>query len=221
MHHVEKFFPRITAIVKLHTCPKLYRTYASKTCRMASPQRHHIVSLDNWVPTPAFSFPHTLNQYPRTSAAELPERMKDASIVLISNTPITRQAIESSPRLQLIACNSTGTDHVDKDAAREHGVTVCRVPAQNTDSVSEHAFALYFAVRRKIIHMHNVAMDGDLWKSDLKPAARMGTPPRTNGEEVLVVVGYGAIGKFQFRAILVQHLQTAFQANLSNAQAKR
>jgi glycerate dehydrogenase len=195
MHRIDKFIPRVTASVKFYTCRKLYRTYASASRRMSTPQRHHIVSLDNWVPTPEFSFPHTLNQYPQTSAAELPERMKDASIVLISNTPITRQAIESSPRLQLIACNSTGTDHVDKDAAMEHGVTVCRVPAQNTDSVSEHAFALYFAVRRKIIHMHDVTMDGDLWKSDLKPAARMGTPPRTNREEVLVVIGYGAIGE--------------------------
>jgi glycerate dehydrogenase len=205
MYHVENLLTRIKANVKLHTCPKLYRAYASKRCRMASPQRHHIVSLDNWVPTPEFTFPHTLDQYPRTSAAELLERMKDASIILISNTPIPRQAIEASPRLQLIACNSTGTDHVDKDAAKEHGVTVCRVPAQNTDSVSEHAFALYFAVRRKIIHMHDVAMDGDLWKSDLKPAARMGTPPRTNGEEVLVVVGYGAIGESDVTARFDDH----------------
>ena len=72
---------------------------------------------------------------------------------------------------------------------------VCRVPAQNTDSVSEHAFALYYAIRRRIVEMHNIAMDGKTWANDNLLARRLGNPPRTNAEETLVVIGYGALGK--------------------------
>ncbi len=106
---------------------------------MGSTQQHIVVGLDNWVPVPeSLSFPHTKHQYAITTAEQLPERMKDATIVITGPTRITRAGIESAPNLQLIACNGTGTDGVDKEAARERGVAVCRVPAQNTDSVSEH-----------------------------------------------------------------------------------
>lgn len=62
--------------------------------------------------------------------------------------------------------------------------------------MSEHAFALYFAIRRHIVDMHNIAMDGKTWATESLVAARLGKPPRTNAEETLVVIGYGALGQF-------------------------
>ncbi|KAF2172900.1 hypothetical protein M409DRAFT_49413 [Zasmidium cellare ATCC 36951] len=157
--------------------------------------KHTIVALDSWVSLPALNFEYELIRHVNTSPMELPERMKDATIVVTSATRVTRAGIENAPRLKLIACNGTGTDHVDKAYARERNITVCHVPAQNTDSVSEHAFALYYAVRRKIIPLHNIAMDGTTWAQDNMLHGRFGPPPRTNSEETLVVVGYGALGK--------------------------
>ncbi len=180
-------------------------------------KRHKIVALDNWVKPPELSFEHDRAHYPSTTLEQLPERMKDATIIIVSGTKVTRAGIESAPHLQLIAvridlspsrlrpfrhlltlrlvqANGTGTDHIDKDAAREHGVAICRVPAQNTDSVSEHAFALYYAVRRRIVDMHGITMDGETWTANTQLALKLGKPPRTNSEETLVVVGYGALG---------------------------
>lgn len=159
------------------------------------PAKHHVVALDSWVEPPELDFEHELTQYPSTNPDELAERMKDATIVVISNTRMTSAGIANAPKLQLIACNSTGTDHVDKEAVRKHGVSLCRVPAQNTDSVSEHAFALHYAVRRQIISLHDIAIGGASWPTGPMLRSVFGAPPRTNGEETLVVIGYGAIGK--------------------------
>lgn len=161
---------------------------------MASQSKHTIVAVDSWVKPPPFSFDYDLTQYSNTSPEELPERIKDATIVITSATPITGASIENAPKLQLVACNGTGTDHVDKDAIRRRGLSVCKVPAQNTDSVSEHAFALYFAVRRHIVEMNAVAMDGKTWATNNMLALKLGKPPRTNRDETLVVIGYGALG---------------------------
>lgn len=82
---------------------------------------------------------------------------------------------------------------MDKEAAREHGVTICNVPSQNTDSVSQHGFALYFAVRRKVVELHQLMMEGVWPQGSLHK--RFERLPRVNEEEVLVIVGYGALGR--------------------------
>jgi glycerate dehydrogenase len=161
---------------------------------MAATRRHKIVAVDNWIVPPRFSFDYDFEQYERTSQEEFSERVKDCTILIVSGTAITKAGIESAPNLELIAYNGTGTDHIDLEAARQRGISVCRVPAQNADSVGEHAFALYYAIRRHIVDMHGLAMDGKTWAERKMVAGMMGPPPRTNAEETLVVVGYGAIG---------------------------
>ena len=156
--------------------------------------KHKIVALDSWVQPPKCDFDHDIVQYLNTTAAELPERIKDATIVITSAIAISRKSIESAPNLELVACNGTGTDHIDKDAIREKGISLCRVPAQNTDSVSEHAFALYYAIRRRIVEMHAIAMDGKTWAGNNLLIRNFSQPPRTNSEETLIVIGYGALG---------------------------
>lgn len=161
---------------------------------MSTLRRHNIVVVDNSLIPPKFDFEYDLTQYEHTSREQLPERLKDATIVICSATPITKAGIESSPNLQLIACNATGTNTIDKDTAKERGVSVCHVPGQNTDSVSEHGFALYYAIRRHIVEMNAVTKDGRTWATDNMLVKKLGDPPRTNAEETLVVIGYGALG---------------------------
>ena len=94
---------------------------------MSNTQKHIVVAVDSWVKLPPFDFGHEFIQYDNTSPEELPERIKDATIVLASGTRITREGIENAPRLQLVSVNGTGTDTVDKDALRERGLSLCRV----------------------------------------------------------------------------------------------
>lgn len=167
---------------------------------MTTDKRHHVVALDGHVQLPPLSIPHTITSYTSTSASELADRIKDATIIVCSATKLPHATLVSSasPGLALITSMGAGHDHVSHDAVRELGVTLCNVPAQNTDSVTEHAIALYFAVKRRLLPMHAYTVDGESWGRTKVPVRSFGQVPRTCGEEVLGVVGYGALGKLSF-----------------------
>lgn len=52
--------------------------------------------------------------------------------------------------VRMIACRSTGYDHVNLEAASEHDITVCNVPEYGASTVAEHTFGLLLALSRKI-----------------------------------------------------------------------
>ncbi len=76
---------------------------------------------------------------------------KDVSI--LSNfiySPVSRAELEQMPSLSLIATRSTGFDHIDVAAAKEHGVVVTNVPDYGNHTVAEHTFALLLALSRRL-----------------------------------------------------------------------
>lgn len=122
----------------------------------SSPDIPHIVRLDGWVsPPPIFSpsFKHTYTSYDRTAPSDplIIERLTPADIVVVTRVPITAATIAACPKLKLIAQFAIGTDMVDLEACKKHGVKVVNVPAASNESVAEHAIALFFALRRCIV----------------------------------------------------------------------
>lgn len=51
---------------------------------------------------------------------------------------------------KLITTRSTGFDHIELDAAKAAGITVCNVPFYGENTVAEHAMALLLALSRRI-----------------------------------------------------------------------
>lgn len=75
----------------------------------------------------------------------------DTEVIAIFVTDkITRDIIEGLPKLQLIATQSTGYDHIDLQAAKDNDVSVVNVPAYGEQTVAEYTFALLLALSRKI-----------------------------------------------------------------------
>ena len=147
--------------------------------------KHHIVCLDSWLPLEPLDIDYTVAVSDNPSLETVAHSLQDATIVVTSATAIT----------QLVSCNGTGTDHVDKATCRERGITVCRVPAQNSETVADHVFALYFAVRKKIVTMHSLTVGGQTWAAEgMQIIKRLGEPPRISSEETLVIIGYGSLG---------------------------
>ena len=160
--------------------------------------KHNIVVLDQCVTSfPPFNFDYTIKYHSSTRPDQLPSRIRDSTIVIASDTRVTREGILAAKNLKLVAINGTGTDTIDKPTLRELGVALCNVPAQNADAVAEHALALYYGLRRNLLGMHWLTMQGKAWESSQDTQSRrlraLGKP-RTNGEETMVVFGYGALG---------------------------
>ncbi len=104
--------------------------------------------------------------------------------VFVSST-VTREMIEQLPKLQLIACRSTGFNNIDLKAAAERDITVVNVPTYGESTVAEYTFTLMLALTRKLPASLVTNADVDLTKlvgSDLH-------------EKTLGVIGTGHIGQ--------------------------
>src|SRR5271157_1697021 len=101
------------------------------------------------LPTPGF--PHEWRSFPSTRPEEIIPRASEAEIVVTNKVGFDAATIAALPKLKLIAIAATGYDHVDLDAARQHGVAVTNIRAYSVNSVPEHVFALILALARKIL----------------------------------------------------------------------
>ena len=84
------------------------------------------------------------------AAGELREAVADVDGVIAGVDRFDADVIAGAPRLRVIARHGTGTDAVDLDAAREHGVVVTSTPGANAAAVAELAIGLMLALARRI-----------------------------------------------------------------------
>jgi formate dehydrogenase len=73
---------------------------------------------------------------------------------------LTAERIAKAPSLELALTAGIGSDHVDLQAAMEHGLTVAEVTYSNSISVSEHVVMMILALVRNYIPSHQVVLDG-------------------------------------------------------------
>ena len=79
---------------------------------------------------------------------ELIQAVRDATLLLMCYTPVTRRVIESAEKLKGIVKYGVGIDAIDIDAARGRGIPVANVPEYAEETVAEGAFALMMALAK-------------------------------------------------------------------------
>jgi glycerate dehydrogenase len=158
--------------------------------------RHCIVFLDRatlGVPLRSPDFPHDYREYEATNADQTAERLHGATIAIINKVLLSAETLSQLPDLQLIALAATGSDCVDKDYCREHGIAVCNIRDYATDSVPEHVLALIFALRRSLIAYVRDQRAGR-WQT-AGQFCYFDHPIRDLAGSTLGVVGYGTLGR--------------------------
>lgn len=83
-----------------------------------------------------------LQLFARTSRDEVSERLNGATVAITNKVVIDATAMAANPELKLILISATGTNNVDLDAARQHGITVCNCQGYGTPSVAQHTIML-------------------------------------------------------------------------------
>ncbi|KAH9903941.1 glycerate dehydrogenase [Xylariomycetidae sp. FL2044] len=173
---------------------------------MAQKQTHFVIVAfeTDIVPLPADLLPapytYELRTYGRTTGAdEIRERIRDADIALVIVLPLTAEILAPAvtPNLKGVFFLASGTDSADLAACRSRGIAVSNTPHCNATAVSEHAIALYFAARRSVARVSDMTRAG-AWTGFVSHGwvnGPDGRPPRTCRDEVLGIVGYGAVGK--------------------------
>jgi len=123
---------------------------------------------------------------PPKTPDELKERIKEADIVIVGWSDLTKNIIESAKKLKMISIWATTCHYADLEAARERGIVVTHVPGYATEAVAEHVFALLLAAIRKLPSADKHVRKGDF---DWRPFAGKELAGKTLG-----VIGTGAIG---------------------------
>ena len=119
----------------------------------------------------------------------------DAVCVFV-NDKVNREVIKvlASKGVKIIALRCAGFNNVDLEAAKEFGLTVCRVPAYSPEAVAEHATAMLLTLNRKIHKAYNRVREQNFVLQGLLGFNLFG---RTVG-----VIGTGKIGKAFTRIML-------------------
>jgi D-3-phosphoglycerate dehydrogenase len=112
---------------------------------------------------------------------------EDVVGVLTIGQPIGAELFAQLPALRVVATATVGFDHIDIDAAEEHGVAVVSVPDYCTQEVADHALALLLGLMRGV-----VALDLDVRRGGWN--AKAAGPLRTLAELRVGIVGLGRIG---------------------------
>jgi len=133
-----------------------------------------------------------------TEQSDVPAVVADAAVVLLNKLRMTRETIAASPALKLILLAATGTNNVDLDAAREHGVGVCNLRDYCTASVVQHALGTLLALTHRLREYDALVRSG-AWQRG-EQFCLLNYPIRELTGRRLGVVGYGALGRSFARA---------------------
>ena len=90
--------------------------------------------------------------YDRTSPEELPERAKDADVILTNKVVLNADTLKALPGLKYVGVLATGYNVVDIDAAHRLGIVVTNIPAYSTESVAQMVFAHILNITQRVGH---------------------------------------------------------------------
>lgn len=144
---------------------------------------------------------------------------RDADILMVRESPVTRRVLESAPRCRAVIRYGIGVDNIDQAAARERRIMVGNVPDYGTDEVATQAVALALAVVRRL-RLHDREVRAGRWSTGvLQPMHRLrgGT---------LGLIGYGRIARmthtmlagFGFARVMVHDPQAELPSGVEAAE---
>jgi glycerate dehydrogenase len=176
---------------------------------------------------------HAWGDYPKTTPAEVVERLAGADIAITNKVAIDAAAIEALPDLKMIAISATGTNNVDLEACRARGIVVSNIRGYAEHTVPEHVMALLLALSRNLVAWRQTMLAGAWQQAD--QFCLFDHPIRDLHGATLGLVGSGTLGNgvarlaeaFGMRILRAEHKgaavvrpgYTAFEQVLSEADA--
>ncbi len=114
-------------------------------------------------------------------------RRHDPVAIIVRYSKVGAQAMDAAPSLKVISKHGSGTDTIDKVAAKARGIEVVAAVGANAAAVAEQALALLLACAKSVPQLNARMHDGH-WDKATHKSLELGG--RTVG-----LVGLGAIGQ--------------------------
>lgn len=139
------------------------------------------------------ALPLQWHEHESTLPEQVVARLAHAEVAISNKVPLIAASLAQLPKLKLIAVAATGTNNVDLEYCREHGIAVGNVSGYSTDSVAEHTFALLLALRRQV-HSYHADILAGAWQRSAH-FALLSHPLNDLHGSTLGIFGYGHIGQ--------------------------
>lgn len=114
-------------------------------------------------------------------------RQHDPVAIIVRYGAVGAAVMDAAPSLRVISKHGSGTDTIDKDAARARGIEVRAAVGANAAAVAEQALALLLACAKSVVQLNSRMHAGHWDKAKHKSIELSG---RTIG-----LIGLGAIGQ--------------------------
>ena len=134
---------------------------------------------------------YELNVHVCGSNGETIEAMRGADVVINQGVRLPREVIQEIDTARAVVSMGHGFDHIDHQAAAEHGVMVANTAGFVTEQVANHTILMLLACAKKLTELHDYVRAGR-WGVD--PAPDADTYPTVDGQ-VLGIVGLGNIAR--------------------------
>lgn len=130
--------------------------------------------------------------YDFTKDEEIPERIKDADVILCNKSSMSEKDLSGAKNLKYIGLFATGYNNVDLEYTRKHGITVCNAGSYSTEAVAQHVFAF-------ILHYYNTISRYDEFVKNKGWINTNKFSPFMEMKELfgktIGIIGYGSIGQ--------------------------
>lgn len=134
---------------------------------------------------------------------QLIKEAADADYFLVSGRlPIDKAVLDNAPKLKMIQRTGVGTEMLDMDEIKSHGLPVYVNAGVNAQSVAEHTLTLMLACLKRLPQINRLTHDG-VWKKQ-----QSGVTTRELHGKTVALVGMGNIGR------LVAQMLHAFGARV-------
>lgn len=136
--------------------------------------------------------------FTRLSGHELYAPLEEAEVLVSTfDKPVTREMIQSAPKLKLVTNFGVGFNNIDLDACRERGIRVTNTPQPVIEPTAELAFALMHDVARR-----TAEFDRKLRAGQAEPFGVMNNLSHSLYGKTLGIIGMGRIGQALARRAL-------------------
>jgi len=131
--------------------------------------------------------------YDLSTNEEIPERIKDADIIVCNKTSFDESNLKDAKNLKYIGLFATGYNNIDVEYAKSRNILVANAANYSTEAVAQHTFALILNHFNKIGLYNNFVMEGG-WKN-AKTFSPFIYPMNELAVKTLGIIGYGNIGR--------------------------
>lgn len=100
-----------------------------------------------------------VDEYAFSSPEEVPDRVKDADVIIVNKVPVNEQTIGCAKHLKLVCVTATGTNNLDKDYLAQQNIAWRNVAGYSTESVAQHTFAMLFYLLEHLRYYDDYVQD--------------------------------------------------------------